>query len=242
MGHGTPDWWGGAPKSTTYALGDMAELAARLGSIDTFDRRGDVVFLDSFDHGLCGWTADEGDTGAVYPVCHPVRSKGLSLELMAGDLALDWVDVKRTFPFPALGGIGGEISFMVAAYLKYLTLQLVFMDGTNYYSCQVRYDHALGKVYVYTDPTTWTEVGSPGVLSEAVTTFHTMKLVVDTLANKYVRLLVDNHTYSIGAHTPDYGLDATTPQVTLLVMVTCASANFTYLNLDDVILTQNEPS
>jgi len=52
MAHGTPDWGVTASKKTIYSLHDMGELAVRLGSIVSFDRRGDVIFSDSFQNGL----------------------------------------------------------------------------------------------------------------------------------------------------------------------------------------------
>jgi len=54
VAHGAPDWWGTEQTSTVHLVQDVGELAARLGSIVTFDRRGNVIWLTSFEDGLQG--------------------------------------------------------------------------------------------------------------------------------------------------------------------------------------------
>jgi len=241
MGHGTPDWWGGAPKSTTYALGDMAELAVRLGSIVSFDRRGDVIWLDSFNNGLAGWLSDVAGTGEVYPVAAPVRMSGLAMVLMAKGSALNGAIIYRTVPSPVLGGIGAECSFTVDANLSSVEMSLGVYTGTILYWYQAKYVHAEGKVYVVTYPWTYVAVGTPGVLTAYGNTFHTMKLVANILTEKYVRLLVNGHEYSIGAYAPDYVDDGSVARMDVRIEAVTAVEGATYLVLDDVIVTQNEP-
>ena len=56
MGHGYPDYGTQGPVSTVHSIQDLGELAVRLGSIVTFDRRGNVLWLDGFDSGIGAWS------------------------------------------------------------------------------------------------------------------------------------------------------------------------------------------
>ena len=56
MAHGAPDWFGTTPQGMVHRVADLAELAARLGSPDVFDRRGNVLFMDSFENGQNNWS------------------------------------------------------------------------------------------------------------------------------------------------------------------------------------------
>lgn len=52
----SPDYQKYLPNSTRFSLQDMGELAARLGSVARFDRRGEVLFYDTFNYGLSGYS------------------------------------------------------------------------------------------------------------------------------------------------------------------------------------------
>jgi len=85
MAHGQPDYGMYTLANTIYRLTDMGELAARLGSINTYDRRGDVIFLDSFESGLTAWSPSSACTGSdlVQSAKH-ARSGGFSAKFVCG--------------------------------------------------------------------------------------------------------------------------------------------------------------
>jgi len=55
MPRGYPDWGRIRKEVGIAAIGDLGELAVRLGASVVWDRRGDVVLVDSFDLGLAPW-------------------------------------------------------------------------------------------------------------------------------------------------------------------------------------------
>ena len=63
MARSGPDWGLRGGKATVFPLTDMAELAARLRSIDVYDRAGDVIALDDFQSGIDQWEHSGSGSG-----------------------------------------------------------------------------------------------------------------------------------------------------------------------------------
>ena len=55
MPRGQADFGQYAVKEVSASISDMGEVAARLGSIDIYDKRGDVVFFDNFEGAFLRW-------------------------------------------------------------------------------------------------------------------------------------------------------------------------------------------
>ena len=242
MGHGTPDWWGQAPKSTTYALGDMAELAVRLGGISTFDRRGDVLWEDNFANGAADVTVfEDGTDSLVYPVVGGGFSHGIGLCMVTGSIQGDYAMITKKLFFPALGGLGLEIAFSVPQNVKSIRCGIDVYDGTNVTYYAVRYLHTTGQVQVYTTAGGWETIGTPGIEPEGVECRNMIKLVLDTLAGTYVRARYNSHDYDPSAVPPLVVQDSTKPYIVANVMVTNNVEAAVAVAIDNVIVTQNEP-
>ena len=61
----TPDYGRLSAQATVFPVTDLGELAARLGSIVSHDRRGDVIWLDGFEDGLDKWQPTTSGSGAA---------------------------------------------------------------------------------------------------------------------------------------------------------------------------------
>ncbi|GAI16225.1 unnamed protein product, partial [marine sediment metagenome] len=112
MTHGGPDWGTPGPLKTIYTLEDMAELVARLGSIVTFDRRGNIIWLDDFEGTLGKWGIEtEGAGYSAQLSAEAARSGGFSAKLISPDDEEDRIGLKRWFPLPVESNIGFEFSW-----------------------------------------------------------------------------------------------------------------------------------
>jgi len=242
MGHGTPDWWGGAPKSTTYALGDMAELAVRLGSIVSFDRRGDVIWYDDFRDGIGKFAVAGSGTGTdVWPVGAYGMYRGLAVNLHTGTLTGNASGIDKVVHYPVLGGIGLECSFVPHWQQLNQRLCCLVYDGTNVYRYQVRYDQTTGKVEAFHSDGAWYTLGTPGVQRTGYTAYTTMKMVFDCLAVKHVRVLFNGATYVSSAYAPTVDVDATAKSMELFIYAFTSVDAAIDVTVGSVILTQNEP-
>lgn len=243
MAHGTPDWWGNVPSETVHGGVDTGELAARLGSIVTFDRRGNIVWMDAFENGLGPWEwSGSGANNAVNLGTEITMHGSLAAYLHPGEEEAGEALIRHNLPFPVLGGIGIEVSFVPQEHMWDFDVILFLWDGARRYDYQARYSHVAGNVYVCTGLEEYTPVGAPGVQGEGWHSHCIMKMVANCVTHKFERVLFNNHVYDASAHTVYSVADTDTKPV----MVAYVSAFNTGVHLFDVpvdyvIVTQNEP-
>ena len=114
MAHGQPDFGLYAVKKTVSGLADLGELAVRLGSIITFDRRGDIVWFDDFEGDVFKWERDpSGVDAAIIVSPEAARNGAFSAKLTTGNLADDHATILHHLPYPVTSRVGFEISFTV---------------------------------------------------------------------------------------------------------------------------------
>lgn len=242
MTHGGPDWGTGGPLATVFTLEDMAELAARLGSIDTFDRRGNILWFDDFENTLHKWaTHYSGTDGSVSLSAIVSRNGAFSARLVTGNLTGNDAWLYRFFTPPRLSKLGFEISF--AFQTTYATIIFAFNidDGVDESIAEIRYTIATSKLEYRGADAAWHALQTIRTYSTLVY-FHTMKLVIDPLTNKYVRLLWDTTEFDLSAisyYCEEGGGDV--PEMAVYIKGESGEDVNAIMHLDDAILTQNEP-
>jgi hypothetical protein len=221
----------------------MGELAARLGSIVTYDRRGDVVFYDDFSCGLCGWnTFQLTEVPEPRIVAYPaVRGRyAVRMETYA-DVGY-YATLIRYIPHPALSRIGLEVAFIPTDGSYQFMITLNRHTGTAMLEHSAWYDHTTGQLRIIAAGGLIVWVGTPGVQSTLNNNFISMKLVVDLVAGRYTRLLFNRHRYDVSGYAP-YSRPDTTPAVLgVRLRVINTSGTLSVVYVDDVIVTQNEPA
>lgn len=242
MPHGTPDWGLVGPKSTTYGLDDLGELAVRLGSPHLYDRRGDTLLLTDFHNGIGAWenTSVDGNHSVHLYTGHS-RQGSYSVQLYPGagpnfDCAL----IFEVAP-PVSSALGMEISFSLDGMTRYIDLEIKYYNGVRYYHAILRYDNATNRVMYWNDTGNWTVLAMGVVLDGSEQPIHVMKLVVDMATQEYIRCIIDNTTYLMtGLRMHNVG-----PIPSILVMfyinLTTMGAAIGEIYVDNIIITQNEP-
>jgi len=243
MAHGTPDWGVTAGAVTIYQLTDMAELAVRLGSIVTHDRRGDVVWFDGFEDGLEKWsTFAPADGGSVDLSTARARNGQYSARLVSDEGGAVGTRIDKTIPFPVASPMGAEFSFMLEQHIGWLELIFDIYDGDAATQYFVTWSDANDNL-TYLDFECAPQVIASGVdLSMAVNLFHTMKLVVDMENHAYARLILNQTEYplaGIAAYVDP--TDKTSAALRVRINVTGRAGENDVIRVDDVIITQNEP-
>lgn len=231
-----------APRTTVYTGIDLTELAARLSSIVTFDRRGDVIWLDGFESGLGGWI--KGATiGADYPAWSAVykRNGGFSCKL-ATSAVFDYESyITHYMAVPVVSKIGLEFSFTLSTSNTVVDCSLYYYDGATRALYNMRYNQPDKTLEYYGTDMNW-HVFATGVNPyprEYV--FNTLKLVVDLEAMEFVDVILNSETYSMAGLIPWNAGAIVSPflQVHIGLRNPAAAAKTSYI--DDVIITQNEP-
>lgn len=243
MPHGQPDFGTYTQKITTYGLADMGELAVRLGSPDTFDRRGDIVFLDDFEHGIekCDFILRGAGAAAAW-VSTQTRTKGFSVELIAGSTLQRQATLRFRTPYPAISNFGVEASFSIGLVPESVFLAFSLYTGTQRVQGSIRIDTQNDRLQ-YADAAGVQQIFAPVVpFFKAVGLFNFSKMVMDLTNRTYRRCIFNNVEYDLSAFalevTPDL---VTAPHISWNITVFSVALTNAVIYVDDMILTQNEP-
>lgn len=242
MPHGAPDWYKYRRDSATFPIDDLAELAARLGSIVTFDRRGDVILMDSFESGLGAWrpsgSAPDYDI-SVSP--HYSTRGGYSIKLTGASAApsIAQIALYRGESFSTRYGLEG--SFSIATTIEAFVIGLSVYTGTDYYYTAAAYDHATKTVQVYKAPGTFQTIASLELAENVPWQFNRIKVVMDITTGYNARILLNANEYSTSQYPLHHVTITHTPCLCLELSVKAVLGENHIAYVDDVIATQDEP-
>jgi hypothetical protein len=241
MAHGAPDWFGTNTQGLVHRVADLAEMAVRLGSWDTNDRRGNVLYQDSFENGLAGWALGVLiGVADVFPVAAPVHGGALAITIKTDAVAGAATAFGRCIGLPIITKMGLEIAFCMPTDVQdvglYLTVHTV--ARTWYFITHWRQD--LGQLRVLNDVGAQQTVASPGVCYVAAPTFYVLKMVVDPVAGRYTRLLFNADEYDASAITPWNVAPVLAPVCQIGLTAASNVAVSKEVIFDDFILTMNE--
>lgn len=243
MAHGQPDYGQYAAKSTVYSLSDLGELAARLGSIVTFDRRGDIIFADDFSKGLAPYrTTGSGTGNSVAQAALHTKSGGFSVKLTAGSTNARNAQLQKYLPYPVVSNLGVEISFTVHADVDTLLFYLSLYDGATWLNPLIIYVQASGKLQYLSSAGAYVDLATGLNLYEQDFMFHTLKYVVDFVNKKYVRCLLDHLSYDMTDIAFREAADATGANMAFVFTNFGEAGKNAVVYADNLIITQNEPA
>lgn len=243
MTRGAPDFSNVRSGEGVARLLDLGELAARLGSPASYDRRGDVYFLDSFQSGLNQWTTTTSGTGSSASLsCNDARTYESSCKLITGTTLLKRAALTTYQPLLAAGGVGIAVAWRAPAGVPEFTIEVVRHGPSTSMSAKARYSQLFGGQVYYKDAAgLWVAI-DPGLeLYPTTVPWHIMKLVGDWNTGIYKRLLIDNLAYDLS----DIAMEAVTntlPNSMVFEIIFDGDNDTNYTAyVDDVVITQNEP-
>jgi hypothetical protein len=242
MAHGRPDWGITNGVFSTYQSSDMGELAARLGSPNTMDRRGDVVLIDSFEEYTGRYTVQPSGTGAGSRRTVQYAHRGSwCRELISGSdggLFCGYI-IGESAVYQAKVGI--EVSFLHPSTIDGFEVQIIRFDGAQAHAFSLRYSET-ALALQYKDPAGVLQTVASGFsLPASVYDWSTIKLVADIAVDRYTRAVVNGVTYNLPASGPTPNADVRTPRMDFTVFVLGRAGFNDAAFIDDLILTQNEP-
>lgn len=231
------DTWG-----VFKAMG-FAGLARVLSYGKSYDHRGDVFFMTSFENGIVGWKAFTDGTGAeVRHSVEQAKHGAYSCQLVAGSDGDRYARIKRYFHYPVEGKIGLEFSFTLDPDTDEVRAWLLYYDGTLVRDFRVKYDHT------NTDLICWSSGGAEVTLNSNLNlfvrdeVFHTIKLVVDIANDAFVRVLCDGEEYDASAGDVNTTADTTAKRLEADIEHKGDAAINANIWVDDIILTESEPA
>lgn len=242
MGVGLPDWYNIKKQGAVSALGDLGELAVRLGSIVSFDRRGDVVWMDDFEHTLNKWntyTPGTGDSAGVSKT--RARNGDYSCEMVTGTEVGSPVEINSHLAVPPESGYGFEVSFTLGDDHTYFYTRLYVYTGSARHEFTLRYDVAAEVLQHMDEDGNYTNL-SPGIaLRKSDVLFNTLKFVVDLESEAYVWARLNEGAWAMAGIAGREVAVASAAYFAIYVgFIGTTGVNVTGY-VDDVIITQNEP-
>lgn len=242
MSRGQPDFGMYAAKTVTGSLSDMAELAVRLGSICTYDRRGEVIDLDDFNQAAKRWGTQVFTTSS-YAVYSAVNAKAgsQSMQLHKAIGPLELCRLHKSLNVFASKRIGIEVSFSYPSTNDYFWIYLYYYDGALVHYGRLRIDFNAKEIAIQDDSDTLIKVIDTGLFLQHYWCFYTVKLVVDFETDKYVRVLFANQEYDASAIAFPTAEDTIAPTLWASYGILPRVSAATDLFVDNYILTQAEP-
>ncbi|KKN22379.1 hypothetical protein LCGC14_0915710 [marine sediment metagenome] len=242
MPRGQPDFGIYTETPVASGISDPGEAAARLGSINVYDRRGWTVWMDDFEAPSFKWISFVSPPGAL-PVLVTTASwrgaQSVYLNAVAGAGGIS--GMLKIFPLLRLGRLGIEFwTRGVTVSPGYLGLVFDIFDGTNQSRAEVRADFLADTVSIVTPAGTIViDTGAFPLL--ALMPFVPIKIVVDMDDDTYTRLMIGHQEYDISAHAL-VPVGATTNRlIRAQFSLNGAAGGDSYAWLENFILTQNEP-
>lgn len=241
MAHGAPDYSNVWKDVSVFRLDDMAELAARLWSPNVWDRRGDVFFMEDFEHGLEKWNilTGGGDEQAIVSIEKPLHG-GYCASLLTQTGSGGLVAIDKGFPLTASSKIGFESHFKpvhyIGAYDSYIHWYTGTQDKTGYIRLSFNADELQ---YLDEDGNFQTLIDNLNP-NPTVSYYHFIKWTVDFESNEYMWVRYNEQTVDMSGIPIRVLTDTTAPHFEAYMLLYDSGAGRGECRLDNIILTQNE--
>jgi len=220
-----------------------AELAARLGSVVLYEKRGQVFLADSFEHGLAVWKTDKPETLSLISVSPASAfSAGYSIKMTsaaAGDHFLSLYWVSGLCPTTT---VGAEVTFAPATEFVDISIRLNYFSGTHLYQAWLQYDHANNDLEIVKQNLGYQWIADKKAIISAGKGFNRMKIVADLATERYVRCFFNDTEHNLLAYDMRVIEDPLAPQVQLYIWLTGRAGNADIVYIDSVIFTTAEPT
>lgn len=241
MPHGAPDWNIYRPTHRSYSVADLAEHAARVGSINTYDRRGDAYVLTDFSAGWGAW--EHGGSGALAAqalVPYPHVHGGYSVRLTAGSTFDHNSFIELIPPVLSSQSFGVCVQFSCFDVYETFEVRLIADNGARRYDARVRHVFATNRLEVFLAVATWHTIPVQIVVQSDERRFYYLKFVIDLQNLRYDHLLFNDHAFDLKLHPLlDYGV-GNTMGTEVHIQNTGRPLFNDIVNVDNVILTQDE--
>jgi len=229
------DQWG---KKATVGIG---ELAARLGSPVSWDRRGQVVQMTTFEDGFShAFPAASGGEGLAELCPSAYQTGGYSCKLTTEAAVDGWASVITYTDFSPSSRVGFEVVFSIESQPDDIQFHCKIYDGTWEHFAYAQLHRVTNKLQIYNSTPVYTDVCSY-YQHPAAQLFYSIKFVIDTSAQRWVRVLAVGTEFDKSAVVSYRAGGGAAPYITLKVKAVEAAGVSHTIYVDRMIITTNEP-
>jgi len=221
---------------------DQGELAARLGSIDTFDRRGNIVWMDDFEGTCLNWYASGIGAGHSETLSAARSWTGSqSVKLVTGAVANSAAYIRKTLSAPMDTCVGVEMHMFPASSNAIFLLYLYGYTGTREYQAMLTYDPDGYKLSYMNSAGDDVELDTTVAWDSVNAHWVPIKLVIDWDNLEYKRILIGQSEHDLTGTAMQSTGSGTLPIIKIWLYWYTEAAAAKTLYIDNVIVTQNEP-
>jgi len=237
-----PDWGGQYNDKQFFPLFDQAELAARLGSLMTYDRRGSVIWQYHFEHGI-GDTGPGGigvsSTAVLY--ASQYEFPPFACKMQAGGAAGSYYSVERRLPVPQPALVGFQASVRLTPGVEEVRHFIYHYDGASRWYANLVVNQRENKLQVWVDPGVPVDLIDPLTDLNSGYYFAHLKIVCDLSTHKLVRGILDRHEFDLSQYTMVVSADAEAENLRGRIMVFSVTGATTVCVVGSMIFTVAEP-
>lgn len=242
MPHGTPDWSLDWTPRTIWGLEDLGEHAVRVGSHHIWDRRGDVLLLDSFEEGLAKPSIDTDGAGGYARLFAGAAAHGvLCVTLWTDDTTGNYVLLQYRHGPAVTSRIGFEYSLRCSLTTIHQWYWFIdWVDGTTEWRARVRLNVPGWTLQYYDTTGTYQTFATLNPVVLGFRPWQVGKLVADFDEGRYVRFIYNDTEYDLTPYalwqTPNGRQPYFDAQARLETRQNVPTQGY----LDAVIITHNE--
>ena len=242
MVHTLPDYTTKYKMTKIFGNIDTGELAARLGSCNTFDRRGSTIWMDDFEEPILRWSVIGGLTlGDAVLSTAKMQSGAQSCKINTGDTNGFPTIIRKDMDYSVAGRLGFEFAQTRDALVATMIWEAKVYDGTWLHFVRLTYTDATGIVSVYNSAGAEETIATVPFFGSGGTEFIHMKFVFDMTTHRMVRFIHEDRTYDISNVLYWCPASGNPSHIELRMYVDGDVGQDRTIYLDDVIVTQNEP-
>jgi hypothetical protein len=241
IGHGRPDWYNITPLVQIHASEDINELAARLGSADVFDRRGNVIRIYTFESGMGCVTATADTLGSAnYLTISPSYHDLPVIDMLTTNNTSAGNTVYSFGPDVLASSFGIEFIFAQVSNANQLDFDLTYVIGGYQYNAGIRLGQSTQTMHYFNSSGSWTQIAGTYIVPYSKPIFHHLKFAIDIADNQYLRVIFDYNHISLVGKALNKSASTAFPSFNWTVNQYGSSVIGCHLYLAAVILTINE--
>jgi len=219
----------------------LAELAARLGSPISWDRRGQVVQITTFEDGFAHCVTGGNGTGNLTELyAGAFQTGGYSCLLKTGTTAGRSASITTYSDYSPSGRLGFGFTFSMTDQPDDVYALGKVLNGVVETRAYMRWHKATNKLQILNSGNVYVDVCDFQLVA-LPTLFVSVKVVCDVSQQKWVRLLSRGVEYDISDTFLYQAVSATHPYLTYQIQANEGAAVSHTIYVDRMIVTTNEP-
>lgn len=241
MGHGRSDWAQNTPIETVYGLQDLGEHAVRVGSIVSYHRTGNVIWMDNMEDNINKWRVLGNGTGAAAALTTAEAHTGKqSMKVTGGSNGGALMQLNKQLPIPILSKIGFEVTILREANVKKMELWLFLYDGSYVHRARLTITTSPSELAIRGATGSDQTIATIPSMANISTLFQNVKYIVDFKNEKYDKAILFRKTYDLSEYTYEKKAVTADPRLSVDFIVYSDVGTNGIVYIDNIIFTENE--